>query len=291
MHFNFQQITHYKKTIWSVLIIACITSILASCTMNFDLADNSVSDLKVETTPDMNGWKLTFADSGEVPWQENWFLDGRFSKVTNTQNGIKIESGSEIKNDAHHAVLWTKQQFAGDVKIEYDFTKIDDEMTMVNILFIQATGIGGEFDEDISLWNDRRQVPSMKFYFERMKLLHISYAAYEQVNNDANNDYVRARVYPLHPTTGFKGMEVPPSYFRTGLFKKDITYKMVVEKNKHNMTLTVSPKNVDKTEAELQTKVFTWQLPERGNIDYGRIGLRQMYTRSSIYNNFKVYTR
>jgi hypothetical protein len=237
--------------------------------------------------PDSEGWILQFEDLGEVPWQDNWFLDGRSAKVTNTQKGIQMIAGPEPKNDAHHAVLWTKQQFSGDVKIEYDFTKIDDMQTMVNILFIQATGIGGEFAEDISLWNHRRQVPSMKFYFERMELLHISYAAYGQVNDEPDNDYIRARAYPLHPETGFKGMEIPPSYFSTGLFKKGITYNMEVEKNQKRMTLSVKAKNTPN--ALLQT--FTWKLPARGQVSYGRIGLRQMYTRSSIYNNFRVYTR
>lgn len=237
--------------------------------------------------PDSESWILQFEDLGEVPWQDNWFLDGRSAKVTNTQKGIQMIAGPEPKNDAHHAVLWTKQQFSGDVKIEYDFTKIDDMKTMVNILFIQATGIGGEFDQDISLWSHRRQVPSMKFYFERMKLLHISYAAYGQINDDPDNDYIRARAYPLHPTKGFKGMEVPPSYYRTGLFKKDIIYTIMVEKTNSRMTLSVKEKNAP--ESSLQT--FKWPLPERGQVDYGRIGLRQMYTRSSIYNNFRVYTR
>lgn len=39
--------------------------------------------------PDADGWLLRFNDKGETPWQDNWFVDGRFSKVTNTQKGLK----------------------------------------------------------------------------------------------------------------------------------------------------------------------------------------------------------
>lgn len=236
--------------------------------------------------PDANGWILKFQDSGETPWQDNWFLDGRVGKVTNTNKGIKLEAGPEVKNDAHHMVLWSKQEFSGDIKIEYDFTKIDDEHKMVNILFIQASGIG-EFEPDITNWSHRRQVPSMKFYFEGMKLLHISYAAYGQNNTQPQSDYVRARAYPLHPTQGFKGMQVPPTYFKTGLFQKDVTYKITVLKTDEHLTFSV----LEKGKPRSKEKVFTWALPERGQVEQGRIGLRQMYTRSSIYNNFRVYTR
>ncbi|WP_371193821.1 DUF1961 family protein [Glaciecola sp. SC05] len=236
--------------------------------------------------PDNYGWTLKFQDLGETPWHDNWFLDGRVGKVTNTNKGIKLEAGLEVKNDAHHLVLWTKQEFSGDIKIEYDFTKIDDEHKMVNILFIQASGIG-EFEPDITKWNHQRQVPSMKFYFERMKLLHISYAAYDQNNTQPENDYVRARVYPLHPTQGFKGMEVPPSYFKTGLFRKDVTYKITVVKTDGQLSFSV----LEKGQPTSKEKVFTWALPERGQVEQGRIGLRQMFTRNSVYNNFRVYTK
>ncbi|MGJ8693568.1 MAG: DUF1961 family protein [Thalassotalea sp.] len=236
--------------------------------------------------PDANGWILKFNEMGETAWQDNWFLDGRVGKVTNMNKGIKVEAGPEAGNDAHHVVLWTKPQFTGDVKLEFDFTKIDDEHKMVNILYIQATG-AGEFDPDIATWSNRRQVSSMRFYFERMKTLHISYAAYGQKNEDHEYDYIRARAYPLHPETGFKGMEIPKSYFNTGLFKKDVVYKMVVEKTENQMTLSVRPKNPPHGKA----KQFTWSLPERAQMEFGRIGFRQMFTRSSIYNNIKVYTR
>jgi hypothetical protein len=41
------------------------------------------------------------------------------------------------KFDAHHAVLWTKQEFEGDIRITYEFAKGG-----TSLLYIQAQGIG-----------------------------------------------------------------------------------------------------------------------------------------------------
>ena len=50
------------------------------------------------------------------------------------------QAGPVPRENASHAVLWTKQSFAGDVKIEYEYTRTDDANQYVNILYIQATG-------------------------------------------------------------------------------------------------------------------------------------------------------
>ena len=86
-------------------------------------------------------------------------------------------------------VLWTKQSFKGDLKIEYDYTRLDNETRCVNILYIQATGSGEEpYVKDITEWNELRRVPAMKMYFDHMHAYHISYAAWR-------GDYIRGRRY------------------------------------------------------------------------------------------------
>ena len=47
---------------------------------------------------------------------------------------LELTAGPEFKNDAHHMVLWTQDNFTGDVKIEYDYTRIDQATNCVNIL-------------------------------------------------------------------------------------------------------------------------------------------------------------
>jgi hypothetical protein len=66
-----------------------------------------------------------------------------------------LTAGPEFGNDAHHMVLWTKSSFEGDLRIDFDYTRLDRETRCVNILYIQATGSGkGPYQEDIMKWND-----------------------------------------------------------------------------------------------------------------------------------------
>ena len=105
-------------------------------------------------------WKQAFHDSCTGDWNENWDLDGLKATVENGANGMEFTAGPEAFNDAHHAVLWSKKDFKGDLKIEYEYTRLEKENRWVNIIYIQATGSGNNgFDEDISKWADKRTIP------------------------------------------------------------------------------------------------------------------------------------
>lgn len=229
-------------------------------------------------------WKLEFSDSCKENWQENWFLDGEIAKVEHGQYGMDLIAGPINRNDAHHSVLWTKQSFEGDVKIEYEYTRTDTAVVNVNILFIQATGVGtGIFDKDISKWNDFRKVPTMSKYYNNMKTIHISLAAFPMVNEDPENDYLRVRRYPVTKEITFQDMEVEPSFFKTGLFLTGVTYKMTWIKSGNKLYLSVSGND--------EVKKYTWDLAKFNPITEGRIGLRHMFTRSASYKNFNVWTK
>ena len=229
-------------------------------------------------------WQLQFADACTGNWQANWFLDGQLGKVENSEKGMKFTAGPVNRDDAHHAVLWTKDSFKGDVKIEYNYTRTDSQAINVNILFIQATGIGKEtFDQDITKWNDYRKVPTMSKYWRNMNLVHISYAAFPMVNDDPENDYIRVRRYPATENIAFKDTEVPPAFEKTGLFLPDVIYKMTWIKTGEQLFL--------KVEGDGKIRQYTWDLTAFAPITEGRIGLRHMFTRSAQYSDFKVYTR
>ena len=65
-------------------------------------------------------WEEVFYDPCTEDWKNNWSLDGQRAKITNQKDGMNFIAGPEAFNDAHHAVLWTKQDFKGDLKIEYE---------------------------------------------------------------------------------------------------------------------------------------------------------------------------
>lgn len=230
-----------------------------------------------------SGWKLEFSDECTTNWQKNWFLDGLIANVENNEKGMTFSAGPENRNDAHHAVLWTKESFKGDIKIEYKYTRTDSQVINVNILYIQAQGIGTkERDKDITKWNTYREVPKMSKYYYNMNPLHISYAAFPTKNEDPENDYIRIRKYPAEQGK-FKETEILPAFFKTGIFLPGETYKITVIKTNSKLHFNVKGKDVN--------KLYSWDLEEGQSPEEGRIGLRHMYTRSAQYRNFKVYVK
>ena len=232
----------------------------------------------------LSGWTLQLSDPCTGDWQDNWFLDGEIATVVNSETGMNFSAGPVNRNDAHHAVLWTKDSFEGDIKIEYYYTRTDSQLVNVNILYIQASGIGREpYVEDISAWSDLRKVPTMSIYYNYMRTYHISYAAFPMENDDPEADYLRVRKYPVTEEITFDDMEVPPAFYKTGLFLTGVEYKITVIKTASKLWF--------KVEGEDNEGEYSWDLEEENPIDKGRIGLRHMYTRSASYRDFRVYTK
>lgn len=226
-------------------------------------------------------WKKVFSDNGKMDWKKKWFLDGEKASITNSMEGMLFKAGPEDKNDAHHAVLWTKESFQGNLKIEFDYIKTDSMQKNVTILYIQATGIGKPpYDTDIFKWRNLRRVPAMKSYFNHMNALHVSYAAFSP-NGD---EYVRARRYPVTSEVSFKDMMFSPSYDNLdGLFEEGVVYHITVLKTLEKLFF--------KVESDKAQNCFFWDLSAKEPINYGRIGLRHMYTRSAVYKNFNIYSQ
>ncbi|GGD04743.1 DUF1961 family protein [Hyunsoonleella pacifica] len=253
-----------------VLIFICFTACKTSKTTH---------SLNKRNTPD---WSLVFNDSCTQDWTKNWTLDGLIATVENSKKGMHFKAGSEAYNDAHHAVLWTKKSYSGDVKIEFDYTKTDDENRFVNILYIQATGDKeGIHEKDISKWNKKREVPAMRKYFENMNVFHISYAAFG--NKGDGFYYVRARRYPKPNNKSFNSTRIAPSFDKQGFFEKGKTYHITAVKTESMLSF--------KMENEGNVQTFKWDISKVKPIQEGRIGIRHMYRRSAIYKNFKIYTR
>jgi len=176
-------------------------------------------------------------------------------------------------------VLWTKDVFEGDLRIEYDYTRLDFENRCVNIIYVQATGSGdGPYKEDVAEWRDLRRVPSMKMYFNHMNTYHISYAAFTNLDDD-KPDYVRARRY-VPGKSGLKNTDLKPDYFGTGLFQPGVPHRIAIVKRGNHLHMRI--------QTEEKTSCFHWHNDTFPPITTGRIGLRQMFCRSARYKNFRV---
>lgn len=227
-------------------------------------------------------WKELFSDACTGDWTKQWFLDGEVGTITTGPNGMELIAGSEFKNDAHHMVLWTKNIFQGDMKIEYEYTRLDNENRCVNILYIQATGSGeAPYLKDISKWNELRRVPAMRMYYDHMHTYHISYSAFGN-SGDSDQQYIRARRY-IPNSTGLKGSDLEPDYFPEGLFEPNVPHSVTVIKKERDLFI--------KFENSEQTFYCHMRNPDLPAIVEGRIGLRHMFTRSARYKNIRISTQ
>lgn len=226
-------------------------------------------------------WSVAYHDSCTGDWEDGWFLDGLRATVKNTDRGMVLSAGPVERDHASHCVLWTKASFEGDVKIEFDYWRMDTIQKYVNIIYIQATGKEeGPYTKDIAEWAHLREVPYMRSYFNNMKMLHISFAAFGA--KESEEDYVRARRYPTRPDLKFNELDIPPDNFNTGFFKPGVKHRFTIIKRGDDLLM--------KVETDEQTAVYGWNTSAFDPITEGRIGLRQMWTRCSRYADFRVST-
>lgn len=228
---------------------------------------------------DAMNWQEVFFDDCTGDWHEKWFLDGEIASVENFPDGMHLAAGPQFKNDAHHMVLWTKDSFEGDLKIDFDYTRRDFETRCVNILYIEATGSGkGPYAKDITKWNELRKVPAMNMYFDHMNLYHISFAAFP--NNEDDTSYIRGRRYMPETGGGLKGTNFKPDYYPEGLFEPGVPHHVTVIKKGQTMLMRI--------ENEDQTFYCNMSNPDLPPVTEGRVGLRLMFTRSALFKNFRI---
>ncbi len=221
-------------------------------------------------------WKEVFRDDGSGTWQDTWFLDGLKATVANTADGMVLSAGAR-EIDSCHAVLWTKESFAGDIRIAYDYTKTDASVKYTTLIYVQATGIGRNrdgtlWDTDITVWNDRRTVPRMNVYFDYMNLLHISYAS--------DGNYVRARRYPTPEGGVLDDAAIEPDYLNVNMFEQNVTYHITIIKKGTEFYMHA--------QGPSKKRLFPLNYGQYPEVREGRIGLRHMYTRSARYKDFRV---
>jgi hypothetical protein len=235
------------------------------------------------TAPPSDEWRLVFSDSGTGDWTDGWFLEGEKATVENTPGGMVFSAGPVPKEDASHAVLWTKRSFVGDLKVEYDYTRLDSMMSVdaVNILYIQASGLGtDESPTDIAQSTTQRSVPAMSEYYLNMNALHISYAT----TGPRRAHYVSARRYPADTKDSFpSGTQIQPIYENVELFEPGRSYHMTVVKEGALLSFTVKGNG--------RVRTFEWDTTQFAPVTEGRIGLRHMWARSARYSDLRVYVK
>jgi len=226
-------------------------------------------------------WEEVFYDSCTTGWKKNWTLDGKKATILHSEKGMDFMAGPVRREDESHAVLWTKESFKGDIRIDYEYTKLEDIQEAVTIIYIQASGseeLG--FDKDISMWAEQREVAAMNKYFRNMNTYHISYAAFNIGNEEAESDYIRARRYMPANKKGLRGTDLKPDYFNTGLFKRGVLHKITILKKDDDLFMYI--RNDEKK------MLCHWKTGDFPPVVEGRIGLRHMWTRGARYMDFRI---
>lgn len=230
--------------------------------------------------------RILFEDPMTGDWRENWFLDGKEATLRNGDDGLSFAAGTiakwhdPVKYHAHHAVLWTKREFAGNIRISFEMTRKDDG-DGATLLYIQARGVGTPpYVKDIREWSDRREIPAMAEYYTYMDLLSISFREDLRLRRypwkDKNGEWYPDRGL-FEPKLDWHGMAPGESYF--------------VEVEKRDSDLTLRLYTTDRKTLEVE---HTWDTSKGAEhrdpplIQEGRIGLRHMATRQLGYKNFRV---
>jgi hypothetical protein len=233
--------------------------------------------------------KVLFEDPMTGNWQANWFLDGRNATLEHRDRGLAfMTTASKVDKrvdraafDAQHAVLWTRQEFEGDIQISYTYTKLPG-CSWQKLIYVQARGIGEKpYVEDIYVWRDLREVARMDKYFNCMNLIALSL-----------RDQIRCKRYPWADVKREVKLE---SEFRPRADNKGLPtgrdFHVLVEKRKQSIRLRI--KDIQTGEVAVD---HTWDLSDENvmrnreskYVEKGRIGIRLMGGFKLLMKDFKV---
>lgn len=245
-----------------------------------------------KTTAPPSAPAILFEDPMTGNWRDNWFLDGKKGTLTQDENGLHIQADTEPDMwerrrespemrelfDSYHMVLWTQQEFEGEIGVSYEMTRTSEGFTF--LLYLLAQGVGwGDFSEDISEWSDARDISKMNLYFGGMNLTCVTF-----------RDQIRLRRYPWMDEAG--------ENFSDNLIGEMLDYDQLPVGNTYRV------------DVELRTETLRIRLEEVGNPENvldrtftriddldprrpapstrGRIGLRHMIGTGVRYRNFQV---
>jgi hypothetical protein len=138
-----------------------------------------------------------------------------------------------------------------------------------------------ESPEDIHSWAEEREIPYMGSYFKRMKLLHISFAAFGN-DNDEPYDYIRARSYPILDSNPDEKSEIGKTVYNSGIFQPGKLRHIIVTKTDSTMDFMVEG-------AGIKTLKHSWDISALTPLSPGPIGIRHMCCRCSRYANIKIW--
>jgi len=220
-------------------------------------------------------------------WQEKWFLDGEKATLEHRDGGLAFITEYTVNKkvdragfDAQHAILWTRQEFEGDIRITYTYTRLPG-CSWQKLIYVQAQGVGEDpYVEDIYAWRQLREVAAMNMYFNYMDCIALS------IRNE-----IRCKRYPW---MDMQGNDLPDEFKPRGENKglpDGHPLDVVVEKREKSILLRMTDTVTGETVVDHSWDLSDEQVNENRDPVYitkGRIGLRQMGGHKMIFRDFKV---
>lgn len=224
-------------------------------------------------------WVLKFSDTTVTPGAPvtKYFKDGTTARMSYTARGLDVVSPA----GTGQTVVWTKTAFDGDIKVEFDYTRLDTPVAGRNIASIVVLDGWGlttrcRVDSlvhpvDIKTWS--RPVANYDYYKFCMTDQTVSYDNLDLGTNPRMT---------IRQNPGYfdRGTIVPPA-LRTG-----VTYHLIVTRT-GNTVLAIA-----KQGAVTVASVTGVLDPARSKVSkHGYVGFRQMASRHAAYRNIKISTR
>lgn len=103
-------------------------------------------------------------------------------------------------------------------------------------------------------------------------------------DGETREQYVHARRYPTGPERTFPETGIGEQRLVGNLIATGVVYEITAAKVGHKLLFSVKPKG----KGEEERRSFLWDTSSFDPVTQGRIGLRQMWTRSARYANFRV---
>jgi hypothetical protein len=226
-------------------------------------------------------WVLKFNDPAGTPGATvgKYFKDGTSATISYTADGLDINA--PVNNGT--TVVWTKTSFTGDIKVEFDYKRLDIPRVGVNeasLLVLNGWGLSTRcrvdrliHPLDIRTW--ARPVATYDFY---------KYCMANQTVNFDNLDLGTAPRLTVRQNPGYHdvGTVIPPvlqtgTLYHVTVTRTGNTLRAVI---KQGATTIASPT------ATLNPSLAGSQVSK-----FGYVGFRQMSGRHAAYRNIKISTR
>ena len=227
-------------------------------------------------------WVLKFSDPAGTPGAAvtKYFKDGSVGTVSYTAGGLDINAPNRVGGPT---VVWTKTSFSGDIKVEFDYKRLDIPRVGVSeasLLVLNGWGLttvcrvdNTVHPLDIRTW--ARPVATYAFY---------QYCMTNQTVGFDNLDGGTIQRTTVRQNPGYHDMAT----IIRPMLQSGVYYRVTATRIGNTLTAVVKRGT---TAVASVTAILNPSLPGSQVSRLGYVGFRQINGRHAAYRNIKISTR